>query len=74
MTVSSREMRIEPRQPSRLEKKKNMPGVPLQAAGGSNRISTRDAMSVSTGSGAPECALWRPSSLPGSPYREPWLR
>lgn len=39
MTVSSTEIRIEPRQPNRLEKKKNMPGIPLQTAGGSMRIS-----------------------------------
>lgn len=39
MTVSSTEIRIEPRQPNRLEKKKNMPGIPLRTAGGSVRIS-----------------------------------
>lgn len=37
--MSNTEIRIEPRQPNRLEKKKNMPGIPLQTAGGSVRIS-----------------------------------
>lgn len=37
--MSSTEIRIEPRQPNRLEKKKNMPGIPLRTAGGSVTIS-----------------------------------